>query len=190
MPRTAGLEKRPRSNHEWSFLCQRRPPEQPQFRVPDVQRSGVHLLPGLLGFTLDLAEANQIRVVRTAYDRSAFSRVLASGRGLQLAILILLSALARRKIRRRGLRCAGSFHGLAASGRLDTVALCGMLSRLGPGVNEIMCHPGFETLALRHRYAWDYKWETEAEALGSAAAKELVERRGISLRNFAQAWRD
>ncbi len=150
----------------------------------------VHLLPGLLGLTLDLAEANQIRVVRTAYDRSAFSRVLASGRGLQLGILILLSALARRKIRRRGLRCAGSFHGLAASGRLDTVALCGMLSRLGPGVNEIMCHPGFETLALRHRYAWDYKWETEAEALGSAAAKELVERRGISLRNFAQAWRD
>jgi chitin disaccharide deacetylase len=150
----------------------------------------VHLLPGFFDLTLDLAEANQIGVVRAAYDRSVFSGVLGSWRGVQLGALILLSALARDKIRRRGLRCAGFFHGLAGSGHLDTQALCGILSRLGPGVHEIMCHPGFETLALRHRYAWDYKWETEAEALGSAAVKELVERRGISLRNFAEAWRD
>ena len=150
----------------------------------------VHLLPGLLDLTLDLAQANQISVVRAAYDRAVFSRTLASGRGLQLGVLIFLSALARGRIRRRGLHCAGFFHGLAVSGHLDTQALCGILSRLGHGVNEIMCHPGFETPALRRRYAWGYKWETEAEALGSGAAKKLVERRGISLRSFAEAWRE
>jgi len=150
----------------------------------------VHLLPGLLDLTLDLAEANQIGVVRAAYDRAIFSRALASRRGLQLGVLIFLSALAKGKIRRRGLHCAGFFHGLAASGHLDTQALCGILSRLGHGVHEIMCHPGFEMPVLRHRYAWGYRWKTEAEALGSAAAKKLVERRGISLRSFAEAWRE
>ena len=135
------------------------------------------------------SESNRCRA-RCRIDMAVFSRALASGRGIQLGILIFLSALARGKIRRRGLRCAGFFHGLAASGHLDTQALCGILSRLGHGVHEIMCHPGFETPALRNRYAWGYKWETEAEALRSAAVKELVERRGIRLRNFAEAWRD
>jgi hopanoid biosynthesis associated protein HpnK len=150
----------------------------------------VHLMPGVFDLTLDLAEAYKIRVVRIPHDRAVFSPALASGRGVQLGVLVFLSALARSKIRRRGLQCAAFFHGLVDSGRLDTQVLCAILSRLGHGVHEIMCHPGFETPALRHHYAWGYTWESEAVALRSAAVKKLVERRGIRLRNFAEAWRN
>jgi chitin disaccharide deacetylase len=119
-----------------------------------------------------------------------FHRRLLRGRGVQLGVLAFLSALARSKIRRRGLRCAAFFHGLVDSGHLDTQVLCAILSRLDHGVHEIMCHPGFETPALRHRYPWGYTWESEAVALRSFAVKELVERRGIGLRSFAEAWCD
>ena len=151
----------------------------------------VHLMPGIFDITMDLAEAYKIRVVRVPYDRRGFSPAFTSWRGVQLGILVFLSALARSKIRTRGLQCAASFHGLIDSGHLETGVLCAILSRLGDGVHEIMCHPGFETPALRHRYAaWGYTWESEAVALRSAAVRELVERRGIHLRSFAHAWRD
>jgi chitin disaccharide deacetylase len=149
----------------------------------------IHLLPGVLGLSLELAKAGRIGVVRAACDRS-IPAVFRSRRGLKLGILRVLSALARARVRNRGLRCAGSFHGLAVSGHLNTPALCGILSGLKDGVHEIMCHPGRETPALRRRYGWGYEWEAEAEALRSAAVKELVERRGIRLRNFDEAWRD
>jgi hopanoid biosynthesis associated protein HpnK len=148
----------------------------------------VHLIPGLFDLALDLAEAHQISVVRVPYDREMFSRMPTSAREIQLSLLVILSVLAQRKARKRGLRCVSSFHGLNASGHLDTIKLCDIFSRLRNGVHEIICHPGFETAALRHRYEWGYEWEIEAKALRSAAVKQLVERRGIDLRNFAQAW--
>ena len=148
----------------------------------------IHLLPGVLDFTLRLAKAHRIDVVRLPHDRAVLSRAIASARGAQLGALVFLSALARNKVRRTGLKNAEFFHGLAASGHLDTKALCAILSQLQHGVHEIMCHPGLETPALRQRYAWDYAWQHEATALRSTAVKELVERRGVCLRSFAEAW--
>ena len=150
----------------------------------------IHLLPGVFDLTLGLAKAFRIDVVRVPFDRAVLSPVLASARGVKLGALVFLSALARNKVRRLGLKSAGFFHGLAGSGHLDTRSLCAILSQLGHSVHEIMCHPGLETPALRHRYAWGYAWETEACALRSAAVKELVERRRIGLRSFAEAWRE
>jgi hopanoid biosynthesis associated protein HpnK len=148
----------------------------------------IHLLPGILNLTLNLAKNYHINVVRVPYDWTVLPLAFASRRKMQLAVLVLLSALVRKKVCRRGLRSAGSFHGLAASGHLDTQSLCAILSGLQHGVHEIMCHPGLETAALRQRYAWGYAWQAETAALGSPAVKHLVERRGISLRNFAEAW--
>jgi chitin disaccharide deacetylase len=149
----------------------------------------IHLLPGALGLTIELAKEARIKVVRTPCDRS-IGAVLRSKRGLRLGILCLFSALAKARLRKVGLRHAGSFHGLAVSGHLNAPALCRILSRLTDGVHEIMCHPGRETADLRRRYRWGYEWESEIEALRSSAAKELVERRGICLRSFRDAWRD
>ena len=107
---------------------------------------------------------------------------------MQLAALVLLSALARKKIGKSGLKTAEFFHGLAVSGRLGTESLSAILSGLPDGVHEIKCHPGLETPALRQRYAWGYTWESEVAALRSSAIKQIVDRRGIRLRNFAEAW--
>ena len=148
----------------------------------------IHLLPGILELTLGLAKIHQIDAVRVPCDQAVFFRAFASPRKMQLAILALLSARARNKVRRRGLKSAQFFHGLAASGRLDTQSLCAILVRLPDGVHEIMCHPGLETAALRQRYAWGYAWQVETAALQSSAVKRVVERRGIVLRNFAEAW--
>ena len=148
----------------------------------------IHVLPGILDVTLDLAQDYKINVVRVPDDRAALFGLPRSWRSMQLAALVLLSALARKKIGKKKLKSAGVFHGLAVSGRLDTESLAAILSRLQEGVHEIMCHPGVETAALRQRYAWGYAWETEMAALRSSAVKQIVERRGIRLRNFAEAW--
>jgi hopanoid biosynthesis associated protein HpnK len=148
----------------------------------------IHLLPGIFDLTLDLARAYQINVVRVADDHSVLSAARGSLRKVQLAALVLLSALARKKIGKSGLKTAEFFHGLAVSGRLGTESLSAILSGLPDGVHEIMCHPGLETPALRQRYAWGYTWESEVAALRSSAIKQIVDRRGIRLRNFAEAW--
>jgi len=157
----------------------------------------VHLMPGVFGLALQAAQEAGIQVIRVPHERARHQAGLAepsglaqrlSTRGLQLNVLSMLSRRARRQARAARLRVAPRFWGLSESGALDEAALLPILARLGRGVNELMSHPGFSDEALRRKYLWGYRWDAEAAALQSPAARQMVEERGIRLAHFGQAW--
>jgi hopanoid biosynthesis associated protein HpnK len=148
----------------------------------------LHILPGILDIVLDVAKASGIRVVRLPLERGGVGRRLFSLRSLQLGVLSLLCRNAVKKMRRAGMRCADHFWGLGVSGHMSEANLVQILNRLHPGVNEIMCHPGFSDPATEKRYPWGYRWDDEAAALRSDAIRRTVEERHIRLAGFGDAW--
>jgi predicted glycoside hydrolase/deacetylase ChbG (UPF0249 family) len=51
-----------------------------------------------------------------------------------------------------------------------------------------MMHPGFSDPATAARYDWGYHWDDEYAALVSKRVRGIIERHGIRLANFADAW--
>ncbi len=86
------------------------------------------------------------------------------------------------------MRFADRFLGFGMSGKMNEANLIAVLDRLGAGVNEIMCHPGFGDDAARARYKWNYMWDDEAAALQSESIRQTIADRGIRLASFADAW--
>ena len=86
------------------------------------------------------------------------------------------------------MRFADRFWGLGVSGSMNEGNLARTLERLVPGVNEIMCHPGFSDPATCERYPWNYHWDDESAALQSESVRETIQQRGIRLASFSDAW--
>ena len=91
-------------------------------------------------------------------------------------------------MRDAGLRTADWFWGLGVSGKMNEANLTDTLTRLHPGINEIMCHPGIGDAETSERYEWGYSWDDELAALKSDSVKAFVEENGIRLASFADAW--
>lgn len=148
----------------------------------------LHVLPEVLEVVVAVAQAEGIRVVRVpAEGRAAGSAIFGTRRGQRRA----LARLARRgaaRVRGAGLYHAERFWGLAESGHLDEKSLLRILERLGPGVNELMCHPGESDVSTAKRYPWGYRWEEEAATLCAPRVRQVIEEKGIRLCNFGEAW--
>ena len=87
-------------------------------------------------------------------------------------------------VRRKAIQTPDRLFGTSRSGHLDLPWLHGILGRLGPGVNELMCHPAMETSGLKARYAWNFAWGTELDALTDRSTLKLVEEAGIRLISY------
>lgn len=142
----------------------------------------LHVYPGIIDLVVGAARSAGIRVIRLPREGGG------KGRGGRRRFLNWLCRRAAVKIRRAGLRFADHFWGFSRSGRLDERGLAGLISALGPGVNEIMTHPGFSDPETAARYPWGYRWDEEAGALCSPAVRRLVTAGGIRLAGFGDAW--
>ena len=147
----------------------------------------LHIFPSILTVVLDVAKTVGIPVVRLPLDQSCRGLPF-GGRGIQGKALSLLCRRAAPRISAARLRRADFFWGFEVSGQLDEANLKLILNRLGEGVNEVMCHPGFSDSATKARYPWGYRWDDEAAALMSESVCEMVRDRGIRLANFRDAW--
>jgi len=143
----------------------------------------LHLLPGVLDVAIDAAKSAGIPVIRLPCERAAIG-----GRRLGRSALSILCRQAAPKLRKAGIHFADHFFGFGVSGRLDDGKLAQILGCLGPGVNELMCHPGFGDPETGERYPWGYQWDKEAAALCSAHISRRVEELGVRLAAFGQAW--
>ena len=141
----------------------------------------LHVIPRVFDIVLDLAKSAGISTIRIPAERRRFSP---SARGIQLFVLSLLCRVCRRRAIRAGMRVADHFWGLADSGRMDEIHLTAVLKSLGPGINEVMCHPGIADAATIARYGWGYRWDDEHAALVSPAIQALVDKAGIRLASF------
>ncbi len=75
-------------------------------------------------------------------------------------------------------------YGVYESGALNERRLLRLVSQLGDGLNEIVCHPGLSPGVVREDPTWRYEWETEFAAVCSPKVRALIQKRGIQLTSF------
>lgn len=145
----------------------------------------LHLVPGLTETFLAVAKKFGIKRIRLPLSEGRN----ASFRGLLKRMpLTYLGRLHAPKIAAEGILYPDRFCGLAESGALTHRALARILQNLGPGVTELMVHPGYQDVSLdRWPRSRLYRREEELKALTSFEIKHLVSELGIKLVGFAEA---
>lgn len=148
----------------------------------------LHVLPGVCDIVLDCARSAGLGVIRIPLESGGLQAGAGRGRRLQATLLSYLSRHTAMRARTAGIRYPDRFWGVGVSGRMTEDNLLETIRRLGTGVNEIMCHPGFSDPETERRYRWHYHWDEEAAGLRSEAVARLTGERGIRLAGFADAW--
>jgi chitin disaccharide deacetylase len=146
----------------------------------------LHMLPGIFKVVLALAQSTGIKTVRIPLDRITPSA--SAARRMQISILSLFCKHNAKMLIKAGIKFANHFQGLGDSGNMNEVRLLAALDCLKPGVNEIMMHPGFGDAETAARYDWGYLWDDEYAALIAPRVRYHVEKCGVRLANFADAW--
>ena len=147
-----------------------------------------HLQPQVMGQVAAVAGEFGIRRVRRPYEEfGTLFAFAAKGRAsLRRVAAASLAHSTVAKFRRiaaaRNFRTPDHFLGVAATGTLDRGALLSMISSIGEGVTELMCHPGvcdaeLEQSATRLKR----QREVELEALTDPAVREGLKRQDIEL---------
>jgi predicted glycoside hydrolase/deacetylase ChbG (UPF0249 family) len=142
----------------------------------------VHLVPGLFGLCVRLADEFGIRRVR-APRRILF---LSPRPGPErLAARALLEGFMLHPAYRRLGRAAspGCLLGFEASGRLDDKRLECILKNLPEGLSELVCHPGAADRGTPGLPRWGYDWRGELKALTSPRAAALLRASGAVTRH-------
>ncbi|MEX2033293.1 MAG: ChbG/HpnK family deacetylase [Candidatus Colwellbacteria bacterium] len=129
----------------------------------------LHLLPGIMVITIDLAKELEIPYIRIVSEPFSGGAVR---RGLQLVFLNFLSWLAKKKIKKAGLLCNDIFVGFVNAGNLnegDIQQAKSLAGKYPDKIIELGCHPGYENEELRRKYEhWgDFNWLNEIRILES-----------------------
>jgi len=144
-----------------------------------------------LGFLPPVAEALErvaqelrIRTIRSAIEGPTLSWFTDLKKGLPMAMLGAFGYLARRRM--GAIRHGAQSWGLAESGGLNSMRMLEILGRMGPGVHELICHPGTvpqESLTLSgNRQVFERRMELEM--LCDPQTKSWMEERGVELCRF------
>jgi hopanoid biosynthesis associated protein HpnK len=151
-----------------------------------------HMFPQILRPVLRAARACGIKAVRNPFEplRSWPRNMVLGTPGLWLrsAGVMAFQMFApefRRALKEEGMTSTDGTVGIAVTGLLDQKNLLRILEALPEGTWELVCHPGYSdadlkaagTRLIRSR-------EIELAALTSAAAKEVIVRRGIELTSY------
>jgi predicted glycoside hydrolase/deacetylase ChbG (UPF0249 family) len=149
----------------------------------------VHVLPGLLDLTRNLAARYGIPFVRVPVEglRAEWPPSLhGMARNLGAAILRVLWMIGRTTATRRARHGFLRFLGFQDSGRLDVQRLRRLLAGLRPGgAYELMCHPGLTPKEPDIR-RWSYRHEEELHALTSPSIRSYIAARNIRLCTFKE----
>lgn len=133
----------------------------------------IHLHPTVLSLLCGPAEGHSIGALRVTRDRFWLNARLAAGewgyRVSHALIFNLLSAWARPRLRRRGVRHTRQVFGLLQNGRVDEAFLCRLLPALPAGDSELYCHPSLT------------EFRPELDALVSPAVRRIAEQQGLQL---------
>lgn len=148
----------------------------------------LHVLPGVIDITLDIAVRFGIRALRIPAESPLYfgGYPFAAGRLAGRGGLWALAVVAARKARRRGLRAPDSFFGMLAGGNMRLEYLQAVLRALPEGASEIMLHPGDDDNALGTAFSWNYRWQDELAAVTDAALLSGLAERGIKLISFRE----
>jgi chitin disaccharide deacetylase len=155
----------------------------------------VHVLPGISGVVIHLAQQFGIRNVRCPLEEATnLVRLLRYSQGAQAPVLKqylvgrVVSGFARcfsKKLARAGLICPSHFYGLSETGFLNVEGVQDILSRLPEGTCELMCHPGYlDADLVRTGTRLLAQREVEIQALTAPRIGKLVVHQGIRLVSY------
>lgn len=144
-----------------------------------------------LGFLPAISEAMErvaqqlrIRTIRSAMEGPSLSWFTDAQKGVPLAVMGALAYLSRRRL--GAIRHGAQSWGLAESGNLGRLRLLEVLGRMGPGVHELICHPGLaptKTLTLSGQRRV-FERRLELETLCDPQVRVWLQQRQIVLCRF------
>jgi len=125
-----------------------------------------------------IAARHGVAGIRSAVERPTLAWATDPRRGVEAGLLTGLAWLTRRQLGAR--RHGPQSWGYVEAGRLDEVRILEIIGRLGPGVHELICHPGDEDDAPGEATG-RYQRTLEIAALGSPKVRRALASRGVSL---------
>lgn len=146
----------------------------------------IHMLPGILEITMQLAEDFGIKYIRYPREKMAVMdvfRVRSTFRIVQQMIINIFCLFSRGKIRKYALdNFCGFFHG----GHLDKKLFLGIIKSLDEGITEIMCHPAewIDGRTWKKYSHWKYNWQDELNCLIDREILNLIEKERIQLTSY------
>lgn len=143
----------------------------------------VHMVPRVFRLMLTLMQEHQVPFVRVPDELVGIKQLLTI-KGWGLFVLGLIGRASRQEVVRAKLSTTDYFWGLSCSEAMSLHDLTRMLGSLKPGINELMCHPGYNDSTLGLIYDKPSFREEELAALTDKRALELVKQLGIRLTNY------
>ena len=151
----------------------------------------VHILPSVMEPLLQAAAECEVPALRNPFE-PVFSMPIPgllrlAVRYAEVAALRAFRAKFRTMVGSYGLRATDGSLGLVATGTLNTRSVAGLLERMGDGVWELVCHPGYNDAQLQQAGTRLLaSRETEMRALTSEETKRALEDNGIELVSFVE----
>jgi chitin disaccharide deacetylase len=147
----------------------------------------IHMLPGVLEVTLQLADDFGIPYIRNPREKIRLKNPLPIQNTLRIVqqmIINLFCFFSRNKISGYAL---DNFYGFFHGGHLDKNYLLGIIKSLDEGVTEIMCHPGewIDGKTWRKYSHWEYNWQGELACLMDTDIVNFIQESGIQLTSFS-----
>lgn len=145
----------------------------------------IHMVPRLLKLLLALMNEHQIPFVRVPNELIR-TQNLRTIKDWGLFMLGLIGKLSRKKVFHSNLNSSQYLWGLFCSEAMSLHDLMHILKSLRPGVNELMCHPGYNDATLHHIYQGHSFRQQELSALTSREAFDFIRRGDIQLTNYGE----
>ena len=139
----------------------------------------VHAHPRLTGVLFRLARDYSIRHIRLPRERLSHGKL--NGRYLQKAMLNAVCTWDTFLI--QGVRWPNDFHGFTEGGALSREAIHGMLQRMRPGLNELMCHVGADNDDPPFHIG--YHWQDEMRAVTAFTKDQLLNEFGVRVVSYS-----
>ncbi|MBC8015172.1 MAG: ChbG/HpnK family deacetylase [Sporomusaceae bacterium] len=146
----------------------------------------LHIMPGIINVTLDIAQKFGIKAVRIPAESYFFTGgfTCSPTRFVARAGLTCLARIAARKVSRNKLVMPEHFFGMLAGGNLREEFLLSIIDALPDGISEIMMHPGSNNEVLNNIYNWNYHGQEELAAVTSGKVRKRLADHNIYLISF------
>ena len=146
----------------------------------------LHIMPGIINITLDIARKFGIKAVRIPAEPYFFTGgfTCSPTRFVARAGLTYLAQLAARKVSKNKLAMPDHFFGMLAGGNVREEFLLSIIKALPDGISEIMMHPGTNNEVLNTIYNWNYHGQEELAAVTSDNVRKLLADHKIHLISF------
>lgn len=132
----------------------------------------LHIFPPFLPILIRLAQAFEIRLCRVPTESMLhFPAWYGLGRLIGRTGLSGISGAAKNRLRQYDIHFPDHFWGMLSGGQIRAAAFQKMLRAMGPGVNELMCHPG----------VGGEEWQV----LTDPSTVRLIEEQGLIPANFS-----